>query len=72
MKSLVLRLAIRKDELLRLYSGDARAVIAVAENGQTVRFPANILREYVDHDGVHGRFRIALAEDGKFSALSRC
>ncbi|MCB1845018.1 MAG: DUF2835 domain-containing protein [Halioglobus sp.] len=71
MKSLVLRLAIRSDELLCLYNGHARVVATVAESGQTVRFPANILREHVDHDGVHGRFRIDFSETGKFSAMTR-
>ncbi|ANO52084.1 DUF2835 domain-containing protein [Woeseia oceani] len=71
MNFVVVQLAIDSDRLLRLYQGSARVVVAVAENGQTVRFPANILREHVSHDGVHGRFRIEFAANGKFSRMSR-
>ena len=67
----VVQLAIDSDALLRLYKGSARIVVAVAENGQTVRFPANILREHVSHEGVHGRFRIDYSDNGKFSAMTR-
>lgn len=69
MKSLTVMLAISEDEILRLYSGSARDVVAVADNGQTVRFPASILRPFVLHDGVHGRFRISFSDSGKFAAI---
>jgi hypothetical protein len=67
----VLQLAIDSDALLRLYRGSARIVVAIAENGQTVRFPANILRDHVSHEGVYGRFRIDYTDNGKFSGMTR-
>jgi len=69
-QSLVVPLSISSEELLRLYSGKARHVVAVAENGQTVRFPAGILRKLVTHDGVQGRFQIDFDTDGKFMNIT--
>ena len=69
--SLSLRLSIPAAEMLRLYEGSAREVLAVADDGQSVRFPADILRRHVGHDGVHGHFRIDFDEDGRFLAIER-
>mgnify|MGYP002621854225 FL=1 len=69
--SLTLRLSIPAEEMLRLYRGSARDVLAVADDGQSVRFPADILRRFVGHDGVHGHFRIDVGEDGRFLAIER-
>lgn len=70
-QSLVVALAIPADELLRYYKGSARHVVATAENGQTLQFPANILRDLVTHDGVYGRFRIDFDERGRFREITR-
>lgn len=70
-KSLVVNLAIEADEFVRLYKGTARDVVARATNGQTVRFPANILRPFVTHDGVRGRFKISFNANGKLIAIDR-
>ena len=69
--SVVVVLSINTDDLLRLYSGNAREVVALAEDGKTVRFPANVLRSQVMHDGVHGRFRIDFNSTGKFCGIAR-
>ena len=70
-KSLVVKLAIAPDEFVRLYQGSARDVLARATNGQTVRFPANILRSFVTRDGVRGRFRISFDANGKLVAIDK-
>lgn len=64
--SVTVQLSLSADEMLKLYSGSARDVVALAENGQTVRFPAAILRPYVTHSGVQGRFRIRFDAAGRF------
>lgn len=69
--TVLVTLAIPADEFQRLYRGTARDVVAVAESGETVRFPGNILRSQVLHDGVHGRFRIEFDASGKFRAIER-
>ena len=70
-KSVVLDLAISADEFLRLYQGAASQVLARANDGQSVRFPANILRPFVHHDGVHGRFVITFDETGKLLSIDK-
>ena len=70
-KSLVFTLAITPDEFLRLYQGTARNVVTRATNGQTVRFPANILRPFVTRDGVRGRFRISFDVNGKLISVDK-
>lgn len=55
----------------RYYAGSARQVAAVDELGRSVRFPADILRRYVAHDGVYGRFRIDFDAQGRFREIER-
>ena len=70
-RSLLINLAISADEFVRLYQGRVTDVVAKASNGQTVRFPANILRPHVLRDGVQGRFRLSFDGAGKFLAIER-
>lgn len=70
-RSLIIRLAIPAEEFVRLYSGEARDVIALAETGETVRFPGSVLRGEVTHDGVYGRYRLSYDGDGRFVSIAR-
>ncbi len=70
-RSLIISLAISADDFVRLYQGSATDVIAKASTGETVRFPANILRPHVTREGVHGRFRLSFDEAGKFRSIER-
>ncbi len=70
-RSLVINLAIEADEFVRIYKGTARDVVARATSGQTVRFPANILKPFVAHAGVHGRFKITFNANGKLIAIDK-
>ncbi|MCS4502996.1 hypothetical protein KBTX_03031 [wastewater metagenome] len=71
MPVLTLRLAISRSEWLSYYRGDARDVVARAEDGRRVRFPASVLHRHATHDGIHGRFELAYGDDGRFVALRR-
>lgn len=53
------------------YSGDVRYVQATAIDGRQIRFPANILRQVVTHDGIHGRFAIDFDWSGRFQKIHR-
>lgn len=64
-------LAIDSEELLAMYRGTAREVIARAADGRVVRFPATVLRPFVDGRGVHGRFRIRFDTDNRFRGIVR-
>lgn len=69
--TLVVDLHIGADEYVRHYSGAANVVVARARNGQTVKFPANILRPFVLHDGVHGAFSLLIDDRSKLLSIDR-
>ncbi len=48
-----------------------QTVVTRAEDGRTLRFPAEQLRPFVDHSGVHGRFRIEFDNNNKLINLTR-
>ncbi len=63
-----LQLNIPMSQCQRYYRGQARFVLATAENGQVVQFPVSVLRQHMRHDGVRGRF--ALHFDGQNRLLA--
>ena len=64
-------LTITREEYLSYYTGAASWVAAKAFEGETVRFPASFLREFVSEDGVHGTFEMVVDEDDKLISLRR-
>lgn len=71
MPSVTVELYIEPEEFVRLYEGSARTVVARAEDGRTISFPARILRPYVTGDGVRGRFRIEFGSDNRYRSIER-
>ncbi len=71
MGSITVTLAINTQEFARLYRGHARDVICTARDGRTVQFPANVLRQFLTHTGVHGEFKISFSADNKFSKVEK-
>jgi hypothetical protein len=64
-------LDILREEYLSYYAGSARWVVAKAFEGETVRFPASFLREFVSDDGVQGVFEMVVDENDKLVSLKR-
>ena len=64
-------LDILREEYLSYYAGAARWVVVRAFEGETVRFPASFLREFVSEDGVHGLFEMVVDDDDKLVSLKR-
>ncbi len=71
LNSITVRLAIAADDFVRLYSGAAKDVIAEDQEGRLLRFPGNILRSFVSHEGVCGTFTITYEDGGKFVSIER-
>lgn len=71
MRDLIVNLMISADEYQRLYQGVVRDVLAISVDGRRVRFPAMILRPYVTHVGVRGRFRILFDESHRFQGIEK-
>jgi len=53
------------------YRGQVNMVQAQSLDGQSVRFPAAILRPYLSHSGVSGLFELEFDEEQKFVSLQR-
>jgi len=71
MPALVFDLAISADEYLRVYQGQTKSVSVRSLDGSRVQFPAAVLRPFLLHDGVHGRFRIEFDAAHKFAGIAR-
>lgn len=64
-------LAIPRDELMRLYRGQAQDVLARSSCGKRIRFPATHLRRFVDERGVYGQFALTVGPSNKLVNLAR-
>jgi hypothetical protein len=71
MNSLIVNLAIPANEFVRLYQGSAKVVTAQSIEGKQVKFPADILRPYVLHQGIYGQFKIHFDELHKFKSIEK-
>lgn len=63
------RLDISYTDYLAYYQGVASGVQACALDGRIIHFPAQALRPFVSHDGIHGLFEISYDVDNKFIDL---
>lgn len=64
-------LQLSAEKYQHYYEGAAKAVIVQAENGQTLKFPADALQKFITHDGVKGRFEILYDENNKMVTINR-
>jgi hypothetical protein len=70
-RTIIVRLNIDSEELLKLYRGSAREVVARSLDGQNVRFPAEVLKPFVTHNGVQGQFALVVDASNKLIDLRR-
>ena len=68
---ILIDLVISREEYLRWYQGSARAVVATARDGRTIRFPAEALRPYVTHTGVRGTFAVYFDDNHKLLRVEK-
>ena len=59
------------EQIQSYYAGAVRNVAANTSDGRVIHFPANILRTFVDRNGVNGVFEIEFDQDNKFVAIHR-
>lgn len=71
LKSIIVDLSISTEEFQRLYEGNVKTVFAHSIDGRSIRFPAGILRPFVLHSGIRGRFQIDFDEDNRFQSINR-
>lgn len=71
MPSVRLQLNISASEFLAWYRGTARSVLARADSGQWVEFPASALQKFIHSEGIHGRFVLTYDDNHKFISLEQ-
>lgn len=71
MKYLILDLSISPEEYQKLYKFAIRDVNARSRDGRSVRFPVDILRSHVAHNGIQGSFRIGFDNNNKLTSFIR-
>lgn len=71
MPELRVPLTIPADEYEQYYRGAAKVVIATSSDGRRVQFPANVLRPFLTHSGIHGEFILVFDHNFKFVAIHR-
>ncbi len=71
MPKVIVSLAISEKEILKYYKGSAKFILAQTQQGQTVRFPINVVRQFVTTDGIQGRFAISYSKEGKFESIEK-
>jgi hypothetical protein len=64
-------LAIPAEDYLAYYEGAAQQVVVTLATGQRLQFPADSLRPFVSHEGVHGEFVLRVDANNKLQALER-
>lgn len=71
MNAVILNIIITPEEYQRMYMGAAHEVVATSVDGRRIRFPAMILRPWVTHNGIRGRFRIVFDENNRFQKIEK-
>jgi len=64
-------LVLDRETCLLYYSGQVPSILVECVDGRTVRFPVRLLRDFVNHAGVSGRFRLYYESDMRFHRLER-
>ena len=70
--SLSFSLALDREQWLKYYAGHASAVQVRTDGGLLLRLPASALRQFVTHNGVHGRFTVTIDQAHKLVEIQPC
>jgi len=71
MKIYKFSLNLSAEEIRLYYSGERKYVHVSGGSGPSIQFPANQLRQFVTHDGVHGEFEIKVDKNHKLIGIRR-
>ena len=71
MAEICVDLNISATQILRYYRGACTTVNALAADGRRVQFPISLLRPFMTHAGVAGRFVINYDDRGKFNNITQ-
>ena len=71
MQRMRFSISISSEQYQAYYQGSAKFVLVQAEDGRSLRFPADKLQQFVLHDGINGRFEIVFDNNQKLVSLKR-
>lgn len=71
MKRYEFSLRLTAAQCLEYYRGAARQVVARADTGQAVQFPASLLQRFITDEGVMGRFALTCDDEFHHPQLQR-
>lgn len=71
MPEIIVDINISAKDMLAYYRGLVTKVVAIAVDGRKVEFPINLLRPFMAHSGVAGRFVIQYDANGKWQTINK-
>jgi hypothetical protein len=71
MRRYEFHLRIAPHAYLDFYRGVARVVVATADSGESIQFPASLLRRFVTDGGIDGHFALTIDANNKCVDLQR-
>ena len=71
MQKMRFSISISSEQYQAYYQGAAKFVRVQAEDGRSLKFPAEKLQRFILHDGINGRFEIVFDDDHKLVSLER-
>lgn len=71
MQRMFFSVSISSEQYQAYYNGSAKFVRVQAEDGRSLKFPADKMQPFVLHDGINGRFEIVFDDNNKLISLKR-
>ena len=69
-KALTFRINVDREEAMRYYRGEASAVVAITDSGQSLQFPALHVRRFITQSGIHAARKICRQQSAEMPAAS--
>lgn len=70
-ETILIRISIPAEKYLTYYQGATNSVLAQAQDGRKIKFPASFLRPFVTQGGVNGLFALTINKAGKLLDIRR-
>ena len=65
------QIQISAEDYLSYYSGHAKSISTLSDDGRRIEFPAEHLRDFVTAEGISGYFELCFNEDNRFKAIKK-
>ena len=69
--SLRFYLSLSSEKYLAYYKGQASSIHVRSIDNKKIRFPANSVRQFLTHEGIHGLFEMQFDENNKLIKIEK-